>query len=138
MQESNQVREFHEKFRMPMAGQPSLLGLRIWSWRANFMQEELDEYVRACAERDLAKAADALVDLCYVLHGTALMHGLPWESVWNEVHRANMAKRMEERKLESKRAGLHDIVKPEGWQPPDLESILGTGPWPVFDPRSAP
>jgi predicted HAD superfamily Cof-like phosphohydrolase len=48
------------------------------------------------------------------------MMGLPWDELWDDVHRANMAK---ERGV-GKRGHAVDCVKPVGWTPPKTEKIL--------------
>lgn len=123
------VRAFHVKFGLPHFGEndnPHLLSADVDKFRANFMQEELDEYKEAVAQGDLAKAADALVDLVYVALGTAHMMHIPFNACWEEVQRANMSKERatsadDER---SKRKSTLDIVKPDGWTTPDINSIL--------------
>jgi hypothetical protein len=52
----------------------------LLAFRIKFMQEELDEYKEAVEARDHAKAFDALLDLAYVVFGTAHVQGYPWES----------------------------------------------------------
>jgi len=74
-----------------MATVPSFLGKQAFEFRLKFLQEELDEFARDHAAGDMHGAADALVDLAYVLHGTALMMGLPWAALWDEVQRAKTA-----------------------------------------------
>ena len=132
--EQADVKAFQEKFGVPMADVPSLLTQPVYDFRLKFLHEELQEFADAHGANDLPKAADALVDLAYVLHGTALMMGLPWEKLWNEVHRKNMEKVRATHESQSARQSTLDVVKPEGWTPPDHTVILGRGPWPVFDP----
>jgi len=126
VEENNDVRVFHQKFGIPMALAPSFLDVRTRNYRVDFMQEELDEFYDACEKKDLAGAADALVDLVYVAHGTALMMGLPWQKIWDEVQRANMSKeRAKADGSNSKRRTGLDIVKPKGWVGPDHSKALG-------------
>lgn len=133
-QEQNDVRAFHLKFGVAMATKPSWLSEEGQEFRRKFMQEELDEWSEACEHRDMELAADALVDLAYVVHGTALMMGLPWPLLWSEVQRANMAKERAKSASDSKRGTRLDVIKPEGWTPPSHALALGDGPWPAFDP----
>lgn len=119
------VRDFHEKFGVPQGDEPCMLGLATYMFRKNFLQEELDEFMEAYSEGDLHKAADALVDLVYVAHGTAAMMGLPWASLWNEVQRANMSKVRATSAEQSKRGSALDVIKPEGWTGPDFTPWLG-------------
>lgn len=119
------VKTFHFAMGLPLPDAPQLLDRETRKFRERFMHEELDEFHGACAAYDLPGAADALVDLVYVAMGTAVMMGLPWQELWDEVQRANMAK---QRALpdgsDSKRGSALDVVKPMGWQPPDIAGVL--------------
>lgn len=117
--ELEDVRDFHTKFGVPMADRPAFLEESMEEFRTKFMQEELNEFSDACGIGNMEKAADALVDLVYVVIGTALMMGLPWPELWAEVQRANMEKRRAVSASESKRGSTLDVVKPEGWRGPD-------------------
>lgn len=138
------VLAFHQKFGVPMPQEPSFLGSEAFGFRLNFMQEELNEFYDDHTAGDMLKAADALVDLVYVTIGTALMMGLPWPRLWEEVQRANMAKERATSAGQSKRCTALDVIKPLGWIPPDHSAALPktriaigsgqVGGWPVFDP----
>lgn len=134
------VGDFHRKFGLDndRNTSPTLLPEDVNTFRIEFMMEELNEFRDAIVEDDLYKAADALIDLVYVALGTAHMMGLPFEDLWAAVQRANMAK---ERATggddaRSKRRHSLDVVKPEGWRPPDedirriIEERIRTGPTP--------
>jgi predicted HAD superfamily Cof-like phosphohydrolase len=128
------VFDFHVKFLVPMAPRPALLDADSQEFRVKFMQEELNEFVEACNDRNLLKAADALVDLVYVALGTALMMGVPWTKLWNRVQRKNMLKeRAADDGSNSARGSPLDVIKPRDWTPPDHTPDLGPGPWPTFD-----
>lgn len=121
------VGQFHARFGLPVAGEnthPRMLDDDLRDFRVKFMHEELEEFQVAADDGNLAGCADALIDLVYVAMGTAHMMGLPWEKLWDEVQRANMAKVRAASKDESKRGSLWDVVKPEGWTPPDIEGVL--------------
>lgn len=154
------VHDFHAKFGLDVLqpGTPQHIDDRaLVLMRANFMLEELVEYAQAVgleltvnedgveftpAEpfgnepvlRDLEKALDGLVDLAYVLAGTALFHGFGNKhelgktiigEAWQRVHNANMRKVRANHAGESKRGSAFDVVKPEGWQPPKLHDLVG-------------
>lgn len=129
--DNNDVLAFQEKFSVPMSPIPALLDQAAEQFRIRFMHEELAEFVEASSQQDLVKAADALIDLAYVVHGTALMMGLPWDKLWAEVHRANMQKVRATDPMASKRGSVLDVVKPVGWEPPNhhqhLENAASTG-----------
>lgn len=149
------VGDFHRKFGLPTyrVAKPALLEPATLRFRLNFLMEELAEYCEACGVhvvasslriqaklvqtveedilvipggQDLHKAADALADLTYVALGTAHLMGLPFDTVWDTVQRANMTK---ERATgaddpRSKRGSALDVVKPEGWIAPNHNDAI--------------
>jgi predicted HAD superfamily Cof-like phosphohydrolase len=132
--ELEDVREFHQKFSLLNFDTPGHLTNRKLTERIECMQEELDEFTEACDNQDLAAQADALIDLVYFAKGTAVMLGLPWPELWDDVQRANMAKV----RGVGKRGHKVDCVKPAGWVPPQTIDILadaGYNPDTVEDAR---
>jgi predicted HAD superfamily Cof-like phosphohydrolase len=136
MTEFEDVRAFHEKFSLLAHDAPVHLTRRKLAERANFMLEELKEFAdaaglvfdpekeefrpsRARLDQDLELQADALVDIAYVVLGTAVQLGLPWSALWDDVQRANLAKV----RGDSDRTYI-DVVKPPGWEPPRTEAVL--------------
>jgi len=112
----------HAKFDLPRPARPQLLEPDAFAFRWKFLIEELEEFGTAHQEGDLERAADGLIDLAYVVIGTAIFMGLPWQALWNEVQRANLAK---ERGTNAKRGSFQaDLIKPEGWQGPELAKVL--------------
>lgn len=69
--------------------------------------------------------ADAIADLLYVVYGAAVAWGIKIDPVFGAVHHANMTKfgpgsyAREDGKW----------IKPPGWVPPDLDSILVAQGW---------
>jgi predicted HAD superfamily Cof-like phosphohydrolase len=125
-----QVKEFHGQFGLPTGRDDYLTGnMPVAEFRLAFMQEELDEFEEASLCSDRVKMFDALLDLAYVVYGTALFMGITpeqWEAGMSAVHKVNMLK---ERATDdsSKRGTSLDVVKPEGWVGPEQElaTILG-------------
>ena len=130
--------DFHEKFGLAYEGPPRVLPQSLFEFRQDFKHEELEEYsheqhqaavhiskdgttnVPETVAMHLDAQLDALVDLSYVVLGTAyLQFGSKafWEA-WRRVHSANMAKVRTERASDSKRGSTFDVIKPEGWSPP--------------------
>lgn len=131
------VRKFHLKFGLPTADDgepPQILEFDIADFRKKFLREELDEFETALDAGDLAGMADALVDLVYVALGTAHFMRLPFDELWHDVQRANMAKVRARNAFDSKRGTILDVVKPEGWTGPRTEEILERA---VEQPRRA-
>lgn len=119
------VKDFQRKFDLgEHPSEPVMLLPVQRQQRLQLLQEELSEFSLACGTGgfapDLAEQADALVDLVYVALGTAALMGLPWEKLWADVHRANMAKV----RGMTKRGHTNDVMKPEGWVGPQTEKIL--------------
>ncbi len=122
--DSDDVREFHEKFELGIGKEPTLPESSWLLGRVEMFLEEIMETCRAARNNDLAGVADGLVDLAYFVHGTAIHLGIPWDEVWAEVHSANMRKVAQPSSEEGRRKNKLDVIKPEGWQPPDVAGIL--------------
>lgn len=114
------MRAFYAKFGVAM--KVDLARPPTWSrlkWRAGAMAEELQEFNDALAHGSTAGMADALVDLVYFAKGTAIELHLPWEELWADVHRANMAK-----VVGTTKRGGPDVTKPDGWMGPKTLEII--------------
>ena len=113
------VEHFHDKFELSYDGPPRQLPETLGVQRMDFIGEEFVEYIKAVNAGDLHAQFDALIDIVYVAIGTALMHGFPFDEGFSVVHLANMKK---------VQAGINNmkqgVVKPEGWEPPNLEHLL--------------
>lgn len=118
--ESAAVRQFMGKFGLLVSATPVHLKPQLLVDRVELMVEELDEFCDAADVQDMDGMADALVDLVYVVKGTAIQLGLPWEALMNDVHGANMRKG----RGRTKRGQVHDVTKPEGWVGPQTATIL--------------
>ena len=77
----DQVLGFNKKFGLPDGSEDELLTQDIQISRTGFIKEELDELVTALYQNDKAQAFEALLDLAYVIHGTALFMGIS-PSMW--------------------------------------------------------
>jgi predicted HAD superfamily Cof-like phosphohydrolase len=119
------VRDFHFKFGLPLRILPAPLDTQMLQDRILCLQEELGELTVAATQGDFPGQADALVDLVYFALGTAAMMGLPWETLWDDVHRANLAKE----RGPTHRNMEHDVRKPPGWVGPQTAVILRHFGW---------
>lgn len=74
-------------------------------------------YVECTAEQ-----TDALIDIVYYVMNAAAKMGVDFESAFNIVHTANMNKRTlnEQGELVFQHRDDGKILKPTGWQPPDV------------------
>jgi hypothetical protein len=93
-------------------------------FRANFLQEELDELKSNMGNPE--EVVDALIDLCVVAIGTLDAFGIDSHKAWDEVLRANMAKKVGVKEGRPNPLGLPDLMKPVGWTAPSHEGNHGT------------
>lgn len=87
------------------------------------IEEESQELAQAIENHDRVEALDALIDILVVTIGAIHSMGADAEGAWNEVMRTNMAKIDPETGLVRRRED-GKILKPEGWQPPNLQPYL--------------
>lgn len=108
------VREFH-------AGAKQLGG----GWNSATLQtelflEEAREFLAAVRANDLVEIADAIADITYVLIGTAIELGIPFDRVFAEVHRSNMTKLIPPVAIRED----GKIIKGPHYEPPQIALIL--------------
>jgi len=133
------ISDFHNRFAIAYHGPPRHLPQDLRDFRIKFIAEELCEYAgvpditkrliqSALHEQQqpqpLADEFDALIDLAYVVLGTAHLHGFPFAKGWARVHRCNMLKTRALNATDSPRQSTHDVIKPEGWRPADLTGLV--------------
>jgi len=118
------IKDFHEKFALKYEDKPRTLPNELRVFRIDFMDEEINEYAMASAQKNLHDQLDALVDLVYVALGTAYMQGFDFNEAWRRVHEANMKKVRAVDVKDSKRKSVYDVVKPAGWVAPDLSDLV--------------
>lgn len=103
--------------------------------RTNVLDKLFSNYVIATPSERLevlVQWADDIADTIYVLCGLANCLGIPIHRVYEEVHASNMLKAVPvydaeigqiiDYKVERRQDGK--ILKPEGWKPPNIASIL--------------
>lgn len=148
------TREFHEAMGLAIADSPTPLEPDALLRRLTLIGEEVGELVAALCGFNVAQTnivsahlvssfaayasaarpasdlqiAKELVDVHVVVSGTAIEAGIPEDAVYEEVHRTNMAKVDGPRREDGK------VLKPEGWLPPDIATILNRA-W-LHDSRS--
>lgn len=96
------------------------------SLRARLMIEELAETIEAMREGNAVEIADGLVDLIYVVVGTAAHYGIDLAPVFDAVHTANMAKFPEGKPILDSQG---KVKKPKNWKPADVEAVLRAQGW---------
>lgn len=98
------VAEFHRKYQQPCPTGPpvlpepdlSRLRLRLIKEEYEEVREEMEKLIRTKdpdeAVRVFRLLLKELCDLRYVVEGTAVAYGLPFEEAYAEVHASNMTK----------------------------------------------
>ena len=115
--------EFNNAFEIPKIDSPGLSNDELIELRIKLLREEVEEYAEAARAGDLVEVLDALADIGYILAGTIINHGMQhiYDDAFDEVHRSNMAKLVDGKVL---RREDGKVMKPEGWQPPNLAQFL--------------
>ena len=92
----------------------------------NWIKSEIDEYEEAVQNGDMIGVLDAVTDIHYLSMQLIIVHGLEsvFEEAFLEVHRSNMTKI----KNGVQRNEFGKIMKPESYEPPNLEAILAKTP----------
>jgi hypothetical protein len=85
-------------------------------FRAKCLAEELNELVEGLDDPE--KVVDALIDLTVFAIGTLDLFQVDVGQAWNEVHSANMLKRIGIKPGRPNPFGLPDLIKPKDWLAP--------------------
>jgi predicted HAD superfamily Cof-like phosphohydrolase len=85
--------------------------------------EEVSELIHAIQKSDRTEQLDALIDILVVTAGAIHSLGVDGESAWDEVMRTNFAKVDPVTGLVKRRED-GKILKPDGWQPPNLAQFV--------------
>jgi hypothetical protein len=87
------VREFHVKYGHLITDQATTeIPAAVVGLRVRLINEEHTELMEAIEKDDLIEIADGIADLVYVLVGTAISYGIPFDRIFAEVHNSNMTK----------------------------------------------
>jgi NTP pyrophosphatase (non-canonical NTP hydrolase) len=115
--------EFNQAFEIPKLDNPGLGSNELIELRIKLLTEEVEEYAEAARNGDMVEILDALADIGYILAGTIINHGMQdiYDDAFNEVHRSNMAKLVNGKVI---RREDGKVLKPKGWQPPQLAQFL--------------
>ncbi|MGR6088997.1 hypothetical protein ACU4IU_00375 [Brevibacterium sp. CSND-B09] len=136
MTKATDVREFMLACDQPVRDAPSVISDQEKWERFCMLTEEFSEHKQALTDlkraveyhskEDTRKAmtdlADSIVDMVYILIGTAHAYGFDFDELWGAVHRNNLTKIDPETGLVLKVNGK--VQKPEGYVPVDLRSLI--------------
>ncbi len=121
------VRVFHHACDQPVLQEPTIPTQPRVDLRIALIEEEWIELQEAVANEDIVEIADALGDIVYVVVGMALEFGLPLDRVWAEIQASNMAK-VDSATGKARKFPNGKVMKPDGWQPPNVRRALGLEP----------
>ena len=112
-----QVREFHIEMDLWYKEFPWMLDVEAKKRRIALIAEELAELKSALLVNDMIETVDAIVDLLYVVFGTAVELGVDIEPFFDEIHRSNMTKGSGHKREDGK------WVKPATYEPANLRKV---------------
>ena len=98
---------------------------------SDLIEEERNEMLEARADGNQVEEFDAVLDQIVVLIGYGLSRGWPMNAGWAEVMRSNMAK-IDPYSGTVRRRADGKVLKPEGWTPPDLASLINSAQGELF------
>lgn len=94
-----------------------------YSMYVKLIDEEHQELLEATLSDDCVEQLDALIDILVVTIGAIHSMGADAEGAWKEVMKTNFAKIDHDTgKVRKREDGK--VLKPQGWQPPDLKPFL--------------
>lgn len=110
------VKEFHEKFHVPVLDTPRAIPKDRYKLRHALMKEEVEEYLVGAESGDIENIAKELCDVLYCVYGTILEHGLQdkIDDIFAEVHRSHMSKTYNQYKM----------IKGDEYFEPDVKKFL--------------
>lgn len=115
------VKKFQKAVGQNVSQLPKFPDAKERKLRKKLLREEVKEYFDGEKAEDIENVAKELADIIYIVCGTAASYGIPLDRVFNEVHRSNMEKLVDGKVI---RRDDGKILKPEGWTPPDIKSVL--------------
>ena len=123
MNNLDKVKEFHEKFGQKISNS------QTWDKdtaerRVNLISEEYMEFLTGIKNDDPVEVLDALIDLTYVVLGSAIEMGFSdkFQKGFDEVHASNMSKLGEDGEPIYREDGK--VLKGPNYVRPDLKKVL--------------
>lgn len=116
---------FKDSAKFMTACEQTITGMNNDQFRmyANLITEEYDELQVAIANKDPVETLDALTDILVVTIGAMNSMGADGEGAWREVMATNFNK-IDRRLGKVRRREDGKILKPDGWEPPQLAKFL--------------
>lgn len=121
------VREFHEKFSLPIQRWPAAISEEQSNHRQRLLCEEVKELSEAAESGQLDHVARELADVVYIAYGTALTYGIDLDSVLAEIHQSNLTKLGPDGCPELRADGK--VLKGKSFVAPDVRAVLRGQGW---------
>lgn len=126
----NYVQQFHKFFNRTAKKLTEHLTEEEIELRHSLIDEEVNKELLPALEKlkkaptleNYAEVLDACVDSCYVIMGTCVAAGLPFDAAFEMVHLSNMTKVGADGKPIIREDGK--ILKPEGWKPAPVHELV--------------
>ena len=122
MTHTEMVAEFHRIYSVYISDKPQLPVKETRDLRISLLKEEFNEYLLGEYNDDIVEIADALGDMLYIIHGTAVSYGIPLDEVFSEIHRSNKSKLGEDGKPIYREDGK--VLKGPNFFKPDVAGII--------------
>lgn len=121
------IANMHAKFKVSetVAKMDRSMLLRFLEFRLSCIREELEESEEAYLDSDSEEIVDGIIDTIVFAIGTLDAFGIDSHKAWDEVLKKNMQKRPGIKRGRPNPFGFPDLVKPEGWTPPNHEGNHG-------------
>jgi predicted HAD superfamily Cof-like phosphohydrolase len=87
------------------------------------IKEETTELQEAFDQNNRVEILDALIDIIVVTVGAINSMGADGQGAWDEVMRTNFQK-IDKQTGKVKKRSDGKVLKPEGWEPPDLQRYI--------------
>jgi predicted HAD superfamily Cof-like phosphohydrolase len=107
---------------------PIIVPQELAKQRAEFLYEEIQEYLDANEAGDIVEILDALCDILYFLFGMVVIHGLQkkFTQAFEIVHQSNMSKLDDDGKIIIRESDGKVLKGKNYWKPREkLEKLLG-------------
>ena len=116
---------FRDQDKFMTACEQTITGMNDEQFKmyAKLITEEYDELQVALANKDAVETLDALTDILVVTIGAINSMGADGEGAWREVMATNFNK-IDRQLGKVRRRDDGKILKPEGWEPPQLAKFL--------------
>jgi predicted HAD superfamily Cof-like phosphohydrolase len=116
---------FRDQDKFMTACEQTITGMNDEQFKmyAQLITEEYDEIQVDIANKNAVETLDALTDILVVTIGTMNSMGADGEGAWREVMATNFNK-IDRSLGKVRRREDGKVLKPEGWQPPDLAKFL--------------